>query len=103
MSDERSGMPELSRIVSLIMENPQLVAQIAQLAKESPESEDVKEPEEPKTESVSTSLPVHTVNRRAALLSAMKPFLSQSRAGAIDSMLTFGEVLDIMKSGRQGG
>ena len=95
MSDEQRSTPDLSRIVSMIMERPDLVAEIAALG-----SED-KKPEE-KKEAAPTMAPTYSVGteRRTRLLSALKPYLSESRAKAIDSILTFGEVFDMMRGGK---
>lgn len=101
MADERGGAPELSRIVGLIMEKPELIEEISKLASKSDdsvrtESKETKTEAETKTASATVSTPR---GRRSALLYALKPFLSESRASAIDSMVTFGEVLEVMRSG----
>lgn len=96
--------PDLSKIIGLIMENPDLIAKIQSLAKN--ESEPVTahteldatpEPSEEKAVSVGAEYqdPRH---RRNKLLYAMKPYLSSERAKAIDSMLSVAEILDMMKS-----
>ena len=36
--------------------------------------------------------------RRSELLSALKPFLSNERAKAIDSMITIADILEVMKA-----
>ncbi len=103
-----SDTPDLGKIVSLIMENPDLIARIQGLAKG-----EAKEPEgsaDTAAESVSSapsavetvaaveaSRPIDTREKRNRLLSAMKPYLSGERARAIDSMMSVAEILDMMK------
>ena len=99
-----ANTPDISRIISLIMENPQLVEQISNLAKS--DSGDNKEEENNTQESVTTSAPPvqnadHSVksSTRSQLLRAMKPYLSEPRGRAIDSMLSISGILDAMKRG----
>ena len=99
-----ANSPDISKIISLIMENPQLVEQISSLAKsESTENKhEESAPEESVTASVS-SQPIMDYDRksstRSQLLRAMKPYLSESRGRAIDSMLSISGILDAMKRG----
>lgn len=97
-----SSNPDISKIVSLIMENPQLIEQISNLAK----SEQTNAQEE----SGEAIVPTNTViepsgegnrksNTRSQLLRAMKPYLSEGRGRAIESMLTISGILDTMKRG----
>ena len=109
MSEEtKNGTPDLSRIVNLIMENPKLIEEISALAKQSEnenENESSDASTEAKAESVAVSAePTYTESkrgstreRRAQLLSALKPYLSGERQKAIDSMMTFADVLDTMR------
>ena len=111
-----SNTPDLSKIVGLIMENPELIAQIKNLSgivSDVPEDKnadaDTEKTEAPKisdtakaAESVSTSAPtydegLHSKKRRRELLCALKPFVSKSRSSAIDTMLTLSDVLDVIK------
>ncbi|MBR2930626.1 MAG: hypothetical protein IKC32_05290 [Clostridia bacterium] len=103
MSEEIKGKtPDLSRIVNLIMENPKLIEEISALAKS--EEQKSSEPEE-QTENTATSVePTYESSnsrssreRRAQLLSALKPYLSGERQKAIDSMMTFADVFDAMR------
>ena len=96
--------PDLSKIIGLIMENPDLISKIQALAKNesepqaaSPEPSTAPEPVEEKTVSASTDYP-ESRYKRNKLLCAMKPYLSNERAKAIDSMLSVAEILDMMKS-----
>lgn len=98
-----AGNPDISRIISLIMENPQLVEQISNLAKgDSQQATPEVSSEEVQTVSVSAdpSLDLDRKNNtRTQLLRAMKPYLSESRGRAIDSMLSISGILDAMKRG----
>ena len=101
-----SNTPDISRLVGLIMENPQLVEQISNLARA--ESNDNKESSEKVNANESTTVitepaPSSDFERknstRGELLRAMKPYLSESRGRAIESMLSIAGILDVMKRG----
>ena len=102
---ENGGL-DVSKVISVIMENPKLIGEISALvnAKESPkeaviEASIAETKEEPKIESQPTYAPVeHSVSSRAQLLGALKPYVSKERAKAIDSMLSIADILDIMKT-----
>ena len=106
MSEEKGSMPDLSRIIEMILANPDLVAQIANLGKSDPQptnAPDASTEAAPVTVETNEPISLYTPppphdKRRAQLLSAMKPYLSESRARAVDSMLTFGEIFDLMRS-----
>ena len=99
--------PELSRIISLIMENPEIVGQISALVKKDTEAQkedyDAKESTEeviaePKEEERAIPASVMPKNaKRNQLLGAMKPYLSQERSRAIDSMMSIAEILEMMR------
>ena len=98
--------PDLSKIVSIIMQNPALVSQIASLvgstnteSAQEVKSEVEAQKEEEKTAAtvqVQTQIPTHNRARRKELINAMKPYLSESRRGAIDSMASILDILDVM-------
>jgi actin-like ATPase involved in cell morphogenesis len=103
---------DLSKVISIITENPDLIARISALAAQSGRSEDqqseketeesTSKTEETDIEEVSAVPKVPTVKNdrnqnRQRLLSAFKPYLSTDRAKAIDSMLTIAEVLDAVR------
>jgi hypothetical protein len=105
---EKEGL-DIGRVVGLIMENPALIEQIASLAKgqESSATEPV-EASEP-IQSVKAEEPPQPVSQpiytqcsdranRARLLGALKPYLSDERAKAIDSMISIVDVLSMMKT-----
>ena len=103
-----TGKPDISKIISLIMENPKLIEEISALAngdaaKATPAEEAEKEREEDaeQIKSIQSSAPVEDRVRggrnRSQLLFALKPYVSRERAQAIDSMLSIVEILDVMK------
>ncbi len=95
--------PDLSRIVNLIMQNPSLITEISNLARADaeehgtePAAESVEETAESMLEASAepkTALRSH----RHELLTAMKPYLSESRRSAIDSMESIAGILDMMR------
>ena len=92
--------PDLSRIVNLIMQNPELIEQISALAK-SDQTEEAHTEEEIK-EDVETVADVSNTpkrdmrSHRHELLSAMKPYLSDGRRSALDSMSSILDIIDVM-------
>ena len=109
--------PDLSKIVSLIMENQGLIEEIRGLAKKDTESNAVvegvaTEENQPQvTIDDSDSTEASTVQRanvtfenglkkskRRELLCALKPYVSEERSRAIDTMISIAEILDMMKA-----
>ena len=96
MSEEIKGTPDLSRIISVIMENPSLIEEISALAsKKEEDSSEKADAAEPTASAESHSVDLHS--RREQLLSALKPYLSSERQKAIDSMMTFAEILEAVR------
>ena len=107
--------PNISDIIGLIMKNPEMLGMIKNLAAESSEKQEESPTEEtfieqaeekipqPQAadEPVSAKLPLHDERslRRKHLLSALKPYVSEGRAKAIDSMLSFSEIFDVIRRG----
>ena len=96
--------PDLSSIINLIMQNPALIEQISSLAKAKSEPESILEATdesnktaviEEEAQAVESSAPLMRSHRHE-LLSAMKPYLSESRRTAIDSMASILDVIDVM-------
>ena len=90
---------DLSKIVGLIMDNPELVMKIKELANKD-EKDDKTDVSTEETPLMSTSIPTSSESdllpkktRRTALLHALKPYLSEKRGRAIESMIT---VLDVI-------
>lgn len=105
MSEEiKSTAPDLSRIVNLIMENPKLIEEISAMAKSAEEPKTQAEPEKAEESTAASVEPTYesgnsrsSKERRAQLLSALKPYLSSERQKAIDSMMTFADVFDTIR------
>jgi len=102
---------DLSKIIGIIMENPDLIARIKSLADNTEVSADSSEIKEALTESSEnksktdddvsaasvTYSKAQSKKRRRELLSALKPYVRSERAKAIDTMLSVIDVLDVMK------
>lgn len=95
------GTPDISRIIKLIMDNPKLVEEIGEMVKTDkapPEKEDIAVDSTPKAPEIPTVAPEAPKSRnRRELLFALKPYLSEKRSQAIDSMLTMAEVFTMLK------
>ena len=100
--------PDLSRIINVIMQNPALIEQIAALANVSSDTEKDSQPIEEETSfskktqedtapvaAKAEPAPVMKTYRRD-LINAMKPYLSENRRSAIDSMSSILDVIDVM-------
>jgi hypothetical protein len=104
---------DISRIVSLIMENPELIEKIRSLKaqNENQENEETKEASSAPslgddTDGVSEAVfasheKVHSKprskNRRTELLCALKPYVSDGRSKAIDSIISIAEILEVVR------
>ncbi len=94
---------DISKIVSLIMENPQLIDQIKTLA-DKKDGENAENAEIQDTKALGDTVPAVTYkseddgrSRRKKLLYALKPYLSEERARAIDSMMNISDILEIAR------
>lgn len=91
--------PDLSKIVGIIMEHPEIVGQISALLSGG-ESTEASVPAKTETEPpIALTAGVTKRSDRARLLGAMKPYLSEGRARAVDTMITVTEILESMKGG----
>lgn len=113
MSTASGQGPDLSRIVSLIMQNPDLIRQIEALAKENSEStgeetakdlqdSDFAEEKEEKTQAVSAAVQPNSRDRREKrthLLSALRPYVSEKRGKTIDTLLGAMDLWDLIGGG----
>lgn len=121
------GGADISKIIGIIMENPEIIDKIKGLISKDGEREseaaDITISDKPSEEAVSVSaLPneeaaakngggtaektsseatytsrSHNKKRRGDLLCALKPYVSKERSRAIDTMLSVIEILDIVK------
>jgi len=98
---------DISKIISMIMERPDLIEEIKALANNSSESTETESKTEAATEAEEKSEPAISEQstgesvsraRRRQLLSALKPYVSDGRSKAIDSMMSIADILDMMKT-----
>lgn len=102
MSDDSRATPDISRVISVIMENPDILEKISALikndtAEQSPKSaiSDAKDTAVPTYTEISEGAPRHS--RRQQLLGALKPYVRRERAQAIDSVIAIADILDMMR------
>lgn len=103
---------DLSKILGIIMENPELIESIKKLAMSEPDGEAEPATVAPATEKIAedasdepyikdeekeSEAPISPSKRRKTLLCAIKPYVSKERARAIDSMLNIADVLEVMR------
>lgn len=110
------GMADISKILGIIMENPEIIEKIKDLAASSKNdsSEEAAEATFSKnsdtvdsesqintdktTVEAAAKPAINTKKKRHDLLCAIKPYVSEGRGKAIDTMLSVIDVLDIMKA-----
>lgn len=97
------GTPDLATMVKLIMDNPTIMEQISAMTGKRAESEQPPEPTveeraDARPSEISTPEPQRSeASNRSRLISAMKPYLSENRARAVESMLMVADILGGMK------
>jgi hypothetical protein len=91
---------DLSKIVSLIMENPSLIEEIRSLAESDGDKQKPRNEPPPSVETAVGEIPKiqKTGSRRRELLCALKPYLSDERCRAVDQMLSISDILDMMRT-----
>lgn len=102
---------DISKIIGIIMENPDIIEKIKSLAQnDSPSTDNLKNDEStvvsanlnsnessPPTAEAVALQKTQNKKRRRELLSALKPYVKSDRAKAIDTMLSVIDVIDVMK------
>lgn len=92
---------DISKIISKIMENPKLIEEIKALGNEGEANEKPPEAEIPPPKAESVIADTYEENtsksRRRQLLTALKPYLSDERSKAIDSMISISEILEFAR------
>ena len=103
---------ELGSVISMIMENPELIAEIKRLAENKSRDESTKEgtnaPKE--VEKVIETAPEEVINttptpkdrsnskgKRSELLHALSPYISEGRQKALETFMTIADILDMMR------
>ena len=98
---------DLSKIVGLIMENPKLIEEIKSLSSRAENAEEEKNAYDEKTDIRSVEPDAETITqapqnvsriRRRELLSALKPYVSEGRGKALDSVMSIVDIIDMMRS-----
>ncbi len=95
---------DIGKIVSLIMENPDIVEKIKSIAKENNVISEEAPPqtkEDEKEAKEAVAAMAHEADsmrsKRRELLCALRPYVSEKRSKAIDSMMNIADILDMMK------
>lgn len=94
-----SDTPDVSKIVSMIMERPELIAEISGMLKSS--DSDGEQADSPPAEKASVTVDSKPQGEdskrvhRMKLAQAMKPYLSSERAHAIDAMMSIVDILEL--------
>ena len=111
MSTASGQGPDLSRMISLIMQNPDLIRQIEALARqdaeapaeESAESAAKTETAHTKETAVETAaMPLkgsHKRERRTQLLTALRPYISEKRGKTLDTLIGMTDLFDLIGRG----
>ena len=100
MSD---STPDLSKIIGVIMENPDIVKRISELASMNTKSQEADATVQPvstdKVEPVTNYISDEptSASKRRQLLGALRPYMNESRSRAMDSMMAIADVIDMMK------
>ena len=100
MSEEQRATPDISKVISVIMENPDILERISSLVKS--DSEGAVSPPKESEDTVSAQSYANTNfqigrSRRSQLLGALKPYVKKERAQAIDSVIAIADILDMMR------
>ena len=96
--------PDLSKVIGIIMEHPEIIGQISALVGKDGATDTEPEAVTANAAEGGDAAPVARVtgshaSNRARLLGAMKPYLSEGRARAIETMITVTDILESMKRG----
>lgn len=102
MSEETKSAPDISKVISVIMENPDILERISSLVKNDAESKSEGSDQAPQAVAQTSSTYSEAIaapgrTRRAQLLGALKPYVKEERARAIDSVIAIADILDMMR------
>ena len=93
---------DLSSVINLIMENPELVNKIKSLAEEggqkAPKTDAVPTVKEAVKEEEPPRVKERAVAKRAELLRALSPYISDNRKKAIETFMSIADILDLMRA-----
>ena len=112
MSGGSGQGPDLSRIVSLIMQNPDLIKQIEALARQDESQNEQEETDALRaeatleiptkaTETVASAIPmsIQKHEKRAQLLTALRPYVSEKRGKTLETLIGMVDLFDLMGRG----
>jgi hypothetical protein len=107
MSAASGQSPDLSRIVSLIMQNPDLIHQIENLAKQdaNTKEEDTMDTKAPipeaaeSTQAAAVAQSTGSREKRMRLLSALRPYVSEKRSKTLDTLIGAMDIFDLIGRG----
>ncbi len=113
MSTAGGQGPDLSRMVSLIMQNPDLIKQIEALARQDTEQTSPAGTEgappttaAPEDATDTTEIPVAAMQRstrkrekRTQLLTALRPYVSEKRSKTLDTLIGMTDLFDLIGRG----
>ena len=94
---------DLSKIVGLIMENPDIIERIKALGEKSSSEEEQKAEEvstinEPEPQSVPSAAFPSKSSKRSELLHALGSFLSEGRRKNLETMISIADAFDAMRT-----
>ena len=102
MSEQTNGTPDISKVISILMENPDILERISSLVKEDKPSAAPMQKDSASEAAAPLQIPeVGTESasraRRHQLLGALKPYVKKERAQAIDSVMAIADIVDMMR------
>ena len=100
MSDDTTRTPDISKIIGVIMDNPDIIEKISSLISSEQKPTDEPKLSEPVQSAATYAEPIvedERRRRRSQLLSAIKPYVKKSRADAIDSVIAIADIVDMMR------
>ena len=99
MSEETNRTPDISRVISTLMENPDIIERISALmnSEPQPKQESVSEAVEKADAATYTAPENERKRRRSQLLGAIKPYVKKERREAIDSVIAIADIVDMMR------
>ena len=98
MNSDTNRAPDISKVISVIMENPDIIEKISELVKGNEDSAPQKADAAVSSAPQLTGAPVTERRKmRSQLLYAIKPYVKKSRADAIDSVIAIADIVDMMR------
>ena len=98
MNSDTNRAPDISKVISVIMENPDIIEKISELVKGTEDSAPQKADAAVNSAPQLTGAPVTERRKmRSQLLYAIKPYVKKSRADAIDSVIAIADIVDMMR------